>query len=74
MTITLLSFLVEAVLRCGVDHLTLDNLTDGPPDLRNKLYIHKVVVEQVRFIRQAGCKGNNSFLACTPKAGKHPYL
>ena len=43
-------------------------------DLENKLYNHEVVVEQVRFIRPAGCRGDNSFLACTPIAGKHPSL
>lgn len=42
-------------------------------DLENKLYNHEVVVEQVRFIWLAGCRGDNS-LACTLKAGKHPHL
>ena len=41
-------------------------------DLRNKLYNHKAVVQQVCFIQPTGCRGDNSFLACTLKAGKHP--
>jgi len=42
--------------------------------LLNKLYNHEVVVEQVCIIRPAGCRGDNSFLACTLKVGKHPSL